>query len=123
LLQVCDVFEALTAIRPYKPPMAPQKAFEIMLKDQGAFEPALLSAFVNALGLYPPGNHVRLTNGEFGVVVASGREVDKPRIRITHDAACGAVAENDRQLVDLSDPSEPELAIAELVLEPDGLLT
>ena len=40
LIQVCDVFEALTAARPYKNPMPPRRAFEIILKDHQAFDPA-----------------------------------------------------------------------------------
>ena len=39
LIQVCDVFEALTAARPYKNPLPPRRAFEIILKDRHAFDP------------------------------------------------------------------------------------
>ena len=35
LLQICDIFEALTAIRPYKQAMDPQHAFSIMTTDSG----------------------------------------------------------------------------------------
>jgi putative nucleotidyltransferase with HDIG domain len=48
LLQICDVFEALTAVRPYKPALTPRAAFEIMVGDTGAFDPTLLRGFIRA---------------------------------------------------------------------------
>jgi putative nucleotidyltransferase with HDIG domain len=122
LLQICDVFEALTAIRPYKPALTPQAAYQLMLKDRGAFNPTLLKSFVSALGLYPPGNHVRLSDGSCGTVVASGPEIDKPQVRISHDAAGRFLAESDRLVIDLSAPEQPDLSVAELVLDPESML-
>jgi putative nucleotidyltransferase with HDIG domain len=118
LLQVCDVFEALTAIRPYKQPMIPQAAYGIMLKDEGAFDPALLTAFVSAMGLYPPGNHVRLSDGSQGTVVAAGSDFEKPQVRLTRDAAGSPLDENDQRIIDLADSVE-DLAVTELMLEPE----
>ncbi len=120
LLQICDVFEALTAIRPYKAPMTPRSAYEIMLNDKGAFEPALLDAFVNALGLYPPGNHVRLTDGSHGTVIAARPDIDRPQVRITHDASGQFLPEP--RIVDLSRREDPGLAISELILDLDASL-
>jgi putative nucleotidyltransferase with HDIG domain len=120
LLQICDVFEALTAIRPYKAPMAPRSAYEIMLNDKGAFEPALLNAFVHALGLYPPGNHVRLSDGSLGTVLASRPDIDRPQIRVTHDAEGQFLPEP--RIVDLSRREDPALAVSELILDPDATL-
>jgi putative nucleotidyltransferase with HDIG domain len=48
LLQICDVFEALTAVRPYKSALTSRAAFEIMIGDTGAFDPTLLRAFIRA---------------------------------------------------------------------------
>lgn len=89
LMHVCDVFEALTAMRPYKEAMTPRRAYEIMLKDRGAFDPGALTAFVSAMGLYPPGRRVRLSSGEEGIVVAAGSDMERPKVRITH-GDCGA---------------------------------
>jgi putative nucleotidyltransferase with HDIG domain len=50
LLQICDVFEALTAVRPYKSALTARGAFEVMIADKGAFEPSLLRAFIQAIG-------------------------------------------------------------------------
>jgi HD-GYP domain-containing protein (c-di-GMP phosphodiesterase class II) len=68
LIQTCDVFEALTAVRPYKPAMSPRRAYEIMLGDIAAFDPTCVGALFRATGLYPPGSRVRLTSGDEALV-------------------------------------------------------
>ncbi|MDU9047739.1 MAG: HD domain-containing protein [Candidatus Electrothrix sp. Rat3] len=121
LLQICDVFEALTAVRPYKPSITPLAAFGIMINDKGAFDPELLSAFISALGIYPPGSLVRLNNGCLATVVATGKEIDKPKIRITHDETGVEVEEGSVPVLDLADEVKEQIEIAELLLgeEPE----
>jgi len=85
LVHVCDVFEALTAVRPYKAPMSPRRAYEIMLKDKGGFHPRLLALLINCLGLYPPGSEVVLSDARKAVVVARGPDLEHPLVRVTHD--------------------------------------
>ena len=118
LLQICDVFEALTAIRPYKQPMSPEKAYRIMLADEGAFDPAVLAAFVKAMGLYPPGNYVRLSDGCQATVIEAGQDIATPRVRIMNDPFGRDLSKDDQRIIDLADPSEG-LEIDELVMDPD----
>jgi putative nucleotidyltransferase with HDIG domain len=117
LLQVCDVFEALTAIRPYKAPMTPHQAFEIMLGDEGGFDPTVLSAFIRTLGLYPPGNKVRLSDGSRATVVAAGDDVLRPLVQLTADPDGQPLPDADDNLVNLGDPEQQELSVAELLLD------
>lgn len=100
LLQVCDVFEALTAQRPYKDPLTPRRAYEVMLSDRGAFDPGALSTFIRQVGLYPPGYCVGLSDGHAARVVAAGSEIDKPRVRRLDDG----------ELIDLTDGSGVQVA-------------
>ncbi len=102
LLHVCDVFEALTAVRPYKQALTPRRAYEVMLKDQGGYEPGILAAFVSAMGLYPPGSRLALSNGQQGVVVAAGSDIDKPKVRITHDVGGEVLPNQGGGILDLS---------------------
>jgi HD-GYP domain-containing protein (c-di-GMP phosphodiesterase class II) len=83
LLQICDVFEALTAVRPYKQAMDPQHAFSVMTTDAGAFHPGLLSTFIAFIGIYPPGTYIELSDGRVGMVTSSGKNIDRPQLRIT----------------------------------------
>nr|MEE4268303.1 HD-GYP domain-containing protein [Candidatus Krumholzibacteria bacterium] len=85
LIHVCDVFEALTATRPYKMPLPPRKAYEIMLQDRGAFRTELVAALFRSMGLYPPGSEVLLNDFRRAVVVAQSDHAERPRIRITHE--------------------------------------
>ena len=87
LVKVCDVFEALTAVRPYKSAMSARSAYELMLQDHGSFEPGAFRALVAAIGLYPPGTRVLLSTGEQGVVASAGARIDQPLVRVTHDLA------------------------------------
>ncbi|MCI5211175.1 MAG: HD domain-containing protein, partial [Candidatus Electrothrix sp. ATG2] len=115
LLQICDVFEALTAVRPYKPSLTPLSAFGIMINDKGAFDPELLSSFISTLGIYPPGSQVRLNNGCLATVIASGKEIDKPQVRITHDEAGAEVAVGSVPVLDLAKETQEKIEVAELL--------
>ena len=64
IVKLSDVYEALTAVRPYKPRMSPTRAYRIMMSMKGHFEPSLLRRFVSLNGIYPDGSRVRLSSGE-----------------------------------------------------------
>ncbi len=117
LLHICDVFEALTAVRPYKLAMTPRRAYEIMLRDSGGFDAPLLAAFVQAMGLYPPGSRVRLAGGGLAQVVAAGPAIDRPTVRLTNDPALAPLPAADQVVVDLASPENPGLAVAGLLLD------
>ncbi len=116
LLQICDVFEALTAVRPYKPPMTPQTAFSIMLGDKGAFHPTLLANFISAIGLYPPGNNVILSDGSRGTILSVGQRIDKPMIKITHTTEGEPLEEKNFFSLDLQRGYADNISISELLI-------
>jgi len=115
LLQICDAFEALTAARPYKPPLSPHMTFSIMLNDKGGFHPALLASFISAVGLYPAGNAVILSDGSKGIVSNVGPQIDRPRIQITHNPQGEDIPPEDQQLINLAAGEHKSLFIAELL--------
>ena len=117
LLQICDAFEALTAARPYKPPLTPHMAFSIMLNDKGGFHPALLGSFISAVGLYPSGNTVILSDGRKGLVNTVGPKIDRPRVQITHDQQGNEIPLDDQPQVNLAAGENSNLHVAELVQE------
>ncbi|MEZ6016082.1 MAG: HD domain-containing protein [Planctomycetota bacterium] len=108
LIQVCDVFEALTARRPYKAPYSPARAYRILFADPGAFDPALLAAFTRAMGLFPPGRFVRMSDGRLARVSQVGRALDRPAVRMLPEGT----------LVDLGAPEHSKLSIVALIEEP-----
>ena len=114
LLQICDVFEALTAARPYKTQLAPRDAFNIMLADLSAFQPSLLASFIHVIGIYPPGNSVTLSDGSRGTVAWVGSLIDRPTIEITHDPSGQELLSADAMQIDLSAERYRHLSVVDL---------
>ena len=115
LIHVCDVFEALTAIRPYKAAFSPRRAFEIMLADTGCFHPGAMSALVRSVGLFPPGSRVLLSTGERALVVAAGDELQRPCVSITHDRTGSALPSSANERRDLAKIDPRDLSIVRLL--------
>ena len=111
LVQVCDVFEALTARRPYKEPYTPARAYKILYSDQGAFDPAILAAFTRAMGLFPPGRFVRLSDGRLARVSSAGRALDRPLLKLLPDG----------MTCDMAEPGAAHISITALVEEPAAI--
>ena len=82
LIRVCDVFEALTAVRPYKRAMTPIEAFAVMHRQAGAFDRRWLTNAVRILGLVPNGTRVQLTDGSEGVVVRQTEVLMQPQVQL-----------------------------------------
>lgn len=116
LLQICDVFEALTAVRPYKLALRPIEAYSIMLGDKGGFHPALLAAFIQIVGLYPPGTFVQLADGRVGMVMEETRQIDRPKLIITSTQQGKALYDNDQYMLDLSDGRQQNILVESLLL-------
>ncbi len=75
VMTVADIYDALTSERCYKKAYPPEKALAIMYKDRGiAFSPGLLEMFIDAMGIYPVGNLVELSNHYLAVVIERGKE-------------------------------------------------
>lgn len=110
LVHVCDVFEALTAARPYKNPLSPRRAYEIMLADKGAFQPLMLAALIRFLGLYPPGSEVLLTDSRRAVVVAKGPHPEQPLVRVTHDEAGAPISRSKQPALNVHEMNGIEVA-------------
>lgn len=66
---VCDVYDAITSDRAYKPGWDPAESMARMASWKGHFADDVLRAFVRSLGIYPIGSLVRLASGRLAVVV------------------------------------------------------
>ena len=93
--------------------MTPRRAYEIMVADEGAFHPHMLAALIRALGLYPPGSEVVLSDQRRAVVVAKGTLPERPLVRVTHDAEGTPLSRTSQPAVNLS--LETELEISDFV--------
>lgn len=68
---IADCFAALTTRRPYAPAQSAQDAMMNLYKWSGSsFHEPLVEQFVQAVGIFPVGGLIELSNGEIAIVVA-----------------------------------------------------
>ncbi len=82
IVALADAYEALTAARVYySAQMPPDQAIRILIKKRGTkFEPTLVKAFVNMLGLFPVGTVLKMDTGEIGLVEHQTGDLLRPRV-------------------------------------------
>jgi len=82
IVALADAYEAITAARVYYSSRTPpDQAINILLKNRkGLFDPILVKAFVNMIGIFPVGTLVKLDTGEIGLVVHQTRDLMRPRV-------------------------------------------
>ncbi len=108
LIKICDVYEALTAARPYKAPMHPVKAYRIMLSMGEHFDRALLRRFIDTNGIFPVGTLVALSDGSRARVEHQTTKLLRPLVRVQTTPDGDALDDEDQRLVDLAEASEAE---------------
>lgn len=88
IIAVTDVYEALTADRPYRKGLPPYHALEMILAWSGKdFNPQIVQGFRESLILYPENAIVTLNTGEVGVVVAVPTQMPtRPLVRLLFDS-------------------------------------
>ena len=82
---VCDVYDAVTSIRPYKRAWSPHEALAQMLEWDGHFDPETLRAFIANLGIQPFAALVRLHSNRLGIVMREGDSPTSPIVRTFFD--------------------------------------
>lgn len=71
---IVDCYDAITSQRPYAPPISPSNAVKKLYAWRDIdFQADLVEEFIQAIGIYPAGTLVELSNGEVGVVLAEYR--------------------------------------------------
>ena len=86
IVTVCDAYDALTTLRVYQKPHDPVEAIKILDSFSGRhFNPDIMKAFVNMMGMYPVGTMVRFSTNEIGVVKKINMEApERPVVKIIY---------------------------------------
>lgn len=120
IVAIVDAFDAMTTRRVYQETYLPDRALATLKSQAGTrYDPTLVNAFVNCMGVFPVGSAVVLTSGELAVVCeasADESQVDRPTVRVIADADWQLRLP---ELVDLSRPGE-ERQVARCV-DPEPL--
>ena len=95
--------------------ISPSEALSRMYKIENAhFDPELLTPFIKALGIYPPGTLVELSNGAIGLVTGVNRDHGvRPLVTVWQEAT----RPEDALVIDLT--LEPELSITRALRESE----
>jgi len=101
IVAVADVFDALTADRPYRNRLPPYHAFEMVISgSKTEFAPDVVQALRRSLVLYPENSVVKLNTGEVGIVIAVPRNhPTRPFVRILFDEQGNYI--NNEKVIDL----------------------
>ena len=84
---IADVYDALTSNRVYHRGMEPSDALKKLLEWSGDhLDGDLVQLFIRALGIYPVGSLVRLSDGKLAVVVEQQEDLLRPMVRVIYDA-------------------------------------
>jgi putative nucleotidyltransferase with HDIG domain len=101
MVAIADRYENLTNPGAGREALTPDRAIVQVLREAGtALDPFFARLFASALGAFPVGCIVRLTDQSVGVVVRSGEDPLAPVVRLTYDAR--GVEQQEPEEVDLS---------------------
>ena len=83
LVMAVDVYDALTADRPYRSSIPPHLAIENMFACTGIYDESMVQQFFQHLAAYPVGTAIRLSNGDLGIVVKNHKGAAlRPVVRV-----------------------------------------
>ena len=103
LCSIADVYDAMRSQRAYQEAYPTDRILAVLQRNDGCqFDQHLVRRFVQLLGIYPPGNFVKLSTGEIAVVLqVHAPDPYRPRVRVLYDAAGAPLAvPQDRNLFD-----------------------
>ncbi len=88
IVATVDCFDAMTAHRAYRRnAFTPYEALHMMITENvDKFDPLILKAFINTVGMYPAGTVVLLDTNEIAVVVEpSPHDIFRPKVKTVRD--------------------------------------
>jgi putative nucleotidyltransferase with HDIG domain len=84
LCSIADVYDAMRSQRAYQQSFPTDRILAVLKRNDGAqFDQSLVRRFSQLMGIYPPGNLVRLDTGELGVVLkVYAPDPYRPKVRV-----------------------------------------
>jgi putative nucleotidyltransferase with HDIG domain len=87
LCSIADVYDAMRSQRAYQEAFPTDRILAVLQRNDGVqFDQHLVRRFSQLMGIYPPGNLVKLDTGEFGVVLrVYAPDPFRPKVRVIAD--------------------------------------
>ena len=134
LCSISDVYDAMRSQRAYQQAFPTDRILAVLKRNDGTqFDQHLVRRFVQLLGIYPPGNLVRLSTGEIAVVTkVHAPDPYRPRVRVLYDRSGTRLdLPLERNLWEAAGGTEPDKADsivapidpAELGIDPLNLMS
>jgi HD-GYP domain-containing protein (c-di-GMP phosphodiesterase class II) len=115
IIRNIDVYCAMLGARSYRVPMlANQAARRLYMLAESSKDP-VPTMIIDAVGIFPPGNYVRLANGELAIVTHRGSQAHTPRVLSLRNGFGQAFAQPQRR-----DTAQAEFSVSEL-LPPENV--
>jgi putative nucleotidyltransferase with HDIG domain len=115
LCSISDVYDAMRSQRAYQQAFPTDRILAVLKKNDGSqFDQHLVRRFVQLLGIYPPGNLVKLSTGEVAVVTkVHAPDPYRPRVRVVFGRD-GALLDPpvDRNLWEAAAAAAPDTIVA-----------
>lgn len=105
IISVADAFEAMVSPKAYRDSMVGYQAMRNLLADNARrFDPDIIKAMIQSMGIYPIGSIVLMNNSSIARVIQSNREAPlRPVIRILIDEFAKPYTLNEGELINLMD--------------------
>lgn len=107
IIHAVDVYEACTALRPYKNPMNPADVIENLMSGYGTkFDAHVVDILRSIIVLYPVGRQVLLSDGRTATVMENRREaLHRPVVKLDNGKVIDLCRSLDLTVLKLLDPS------------------
>lgn len=101
---IADIFDALTADRPYRTALLPHEAYEVITASRGSrLDPHLTDLFLESVAIYPPGAIVQLNTGEICMVIRVIPQLQtRPILKVILDEPGGTISAFRDRTIDLT---------------------
>lgn len=121
IVSVTDTFDAITSDRVYGHGRTTIEAFKILQACGGnRYRSDLVNEFIDAIGVYPPGSVVQLTNGQIGVVVQGNPKYKlRPKVLVVKQNAQEPVTPHYVDLAEPHDNDKGRLSISRMLRAQD----
>jgi len=100
IVAIAEAYDTMTTRQTYRAATSPSDALKELYALRGKqFDEELVIRFIDAVGIFPPGSVVEMSNGEIGIVLSNNADKLRPRVIMILDAVHEPISQ---RVVDLS---------------------